>query len=99
MSPLYMQESPVNLPWPELNNTEPIYGTYYREVPLPREVLHYWETDEQGVELSLPGTNPFVPENLDILTAPSNMSKLPVEVEMGEGEEGGEEGEGGRDYM
>ncbi len=76
----------MNLPWPELNNTEPIYGTYYKELPLSRELLSYWRFDSPRVELSLPAANQFVPKNLDILPVPSDVSKVPEEVEMEMGE-------------
>lgn len=72
----------MNLPWPELDNTEPIYGTYYKELPLSREVLNYWSTDDQEVELFLPGANQFVPKNLSLLPVPPGVSKVPVEVKM-----------------
>ena len=60
---------------------EPIYGTPYQETNLSSGLVNYWRTDDDATaSLHLPGINQFLPNDLNVLKAPDNVSKIPVEI-------------------
>ena len=59
---------------------EPIYGTPYQETNLSTALVHYWQNEGEFRDLSLPGPNEFIPEDLEILEPPVNGSSTPLEV-------------------
>ena len=59
---------------------EPIYGTPYKEISLASRLVNYWRGDDDARFLHLPGTNQYFPKNLEVLKAPENASKIPVEI-------------------
>ena len=75
------QSSPVNLPWPALNETEPIYSTPYALMDTPDSVLQYWRTSNSA-GLWLPKNNPFIPQDFHILPPPQDMKDTPQMVEL-----------------
>jgi insulysin len=78
------QNSPVNLPWPDLDKREPIYSTPFTIVDIPSDLKTYWSGGSGGnvPELHLPGENHFIPQNFSILSPPSNHAGSPVKVEL-----------------
>ena len=75
------QTSPVKLPWPVLNETEPIYTTHYALMDIPRNVAQYWGTSE-AADLWLPQANQFIPQDFNILPAPQDVKDTPQMVEL-----------------
>ena len=75
------QTSPVSLPWPVLNETEPIYTTHYVLMDIPRNVAQYWGTSE-AADLWLPQANQFIPRDFNILPAPQDVKDTPEMVEL-----------------
>ena len=61
---------------------EPIYGTPYQKTNVSSGLVDYWKTDDDDktTSLYLPGTNQFFPKDLNVLEAPENVSKIPVEI-------------------
>ena len=60
---------------------EPIYGTPYQETNLSSTLVDYWRTgNNETTPLHLPGTNQFFPKDLNVLEAPENASKIPVDI-------------------
>ena len=75
------QTSPLSLPWPVLNETEPIYTTHYALMDIPHNVAQYWGTSE-AADLWLPQANQFIPQDIDILPAPQDVKDTPEMVEL-----------------
>ncbi len=75
------QTSPVNLPWPVLNETEPIYTTHYALMDTPHNVAQYWGASE-AADLWLPQANQFIPQDFNILPAPQDVKDTPQMVEL-----------------
>ena len=60
---------------------EPLYGTPFQEINLSSTLVDYWRTgNNETTSLHLPGTNQFFPKDLNLLQAPENASKIPVEI-------------------
>ena len=60
---------------------EPLYGTPFQEINLSSTLVDYWRTDNnETTSLHLPATNQFFPKDLNLLQAPENVSKIPVEI-------------------
>ena len=77
------QGSSVDLPWPELDDLEPIYSTPYSRIDTPRELLEYWSNlTPFPQELSVVGKNYFIPTDFDPLPPPSNPSDTPYKVDL-----------------
>ena len=70
------QTSPVSLPWPVLNETEPIYTTHYALMDTPHNVAQYWGASE-AAGLWLPQANQFIPQDFNILPAPQDVKDTP----------------------
>ena len=75
------QTSPVSLPWPVLNETEPIYTTHYALMDTPHNVAQYWGASE-AADLWLPQANQFIPQDFNILPAPQDVKDTPQMVEL-----------------
>jgi len=43
-------------------------------------LVRYWQNEREFGDLSLPGHNEFIPEDLEVLEPPVNASNTPVEV-------------------
>ena len=83
--PPEQNSSPINFPWPELDQKEPIYSTPFSSIDTPPELLEYWGSlTPVPQNLSLPGKNYFIPTNFDLLKPPSNLSDTPSRVSVGE---------------
>ena len=71
------------IPWPQLNETEPIYNTSYAVISMPQKALDYWESSESA-SLWLPKRNGFVP--VDFSMVPMNgSSQVPQLVDLSGG--------------
>ena len=71
----------TNFPVSLFSQYEPIYGTPYQETNLSSALVEYWQNEQEGSgDLQLPGANPFIPEDLEVLEPPANGSITPVEV-------------------
>ena len=69
------------LPWPVLNETEPIYTTHYALMDTPHNVAQYWGASE-AADLWLPQANQFIPQDFNILPAPQDVKDTPQMVEL-----------------
>ena len=83
--PPEQNSSPVDFPWPELDQKEPIYSTPFSSIDTPSELLEYWGSlTPAPQDLSLPGRNYFIPTDFVLLQPPSNPSDTPSTVSVGE---------------
>ncbi|CAI8033878.1 Nardilysin-like [Geodia barretti] len=79
--PPEQNSSPINFPWPELDQKEPIYSTPFSSIDTPPELLEYWGSlTPVPQNLSLPGKNHFIPTDFGLLKPPSNLSDTPSRV-------------------
>jgi insulysin len=82
--PPEQNSSPVDFPWPELDQKEPIYSTPFSSIDTPPELLEYWGSlTPAPQDLSLPGRNYFIPTDFGLLQPPSNPSDTPSTVSVG----------------
>ena len=76
-----VQHSPNPYPWPNLNQTEPIYTTPFAEISIPPSLEEYWSKQEIVIDsLHLPESNHFIPIDFNILSPPSTPTDTPVRV-------------------
>ena len=79
--PTLVQTSTKPIPWPTLNENEPIYSTPFHVMNITLEMMNYWSMKENDMILALPGENPFIPSSDDVmLVEKQNESATPVEI-------------------
>ena len=83
--PAPQQLGPAPLPWPELTQVEPYYGTQFVVVRASATLLESWGADVVGEGvLALPGKNEFTPEDLALVSPEGEGASVPVEIDIGE---------------